>query len=144
MYSDKNKIIELSYAKPVILFDGLCNLCNNSIRFIIKHDRKKAFVFSAIQSDTGQAITGSNLQTENNLYSILLLYRGEIYDRSEAMLKVAEIIGGMWAMASIFRILPRSFRDTLYDFVARRRYRWFGKRDSCMLPDEEIKSRFLD
>ena len=116
---------------PLLLFDGVCNLCNRSVQFVIQHDRKKIFRFGTLQS---QCIDGE---------SVVVRYQGRDYTRSAAVLKVAQLLGWPWKAFSIFRFLPRGWRDAMYDWIARNRYRWFGRRQECMIPTPELKSRFI-
>ncbi|RYD56531.1 MAG: thiol-disulfide oxidoreductase DCC family protein [Sphingobacteriales bacterium] len=125
---------------PVLYFDGVCNLCNNTVRFIIKHDKKKQFRFAALQSVSGQMMADKLKDTE----SVILAYKGEYYSKSDAALKTMAILGGIWRVGLVGHILPSFLRNMLYDWVARNRYRWFGRLNQCMIPTPELKSRFLD
>lgn len=127
---------------PVILFDGVCNLCNGSVLFIIKRDPQANFRFASLQSDFGQQqLLKFNRQA--TLESVLLIESGKLYDKSSAALKIASKLSGVWPLLSLFRIVPKSWRDGVYTWIARNRYRWFGKREACMIPTPELKSRFI-
>ena len=136
---------ELSHSSgPVLFFDGICNLCNGAIRFIIKNDKKKIFRFSSLQSPfatdaLGKIFTDARPQPD----SLILLYKGVYYVRSEAVLYTLYLLGGLWRAAFMLRVLPRGFRDRAYNIVSRNRYKWFGKRDNCMIPSAEIGNRFI-
>jgi predicted DCC family thiol-disulfide oxidoreductase YuxK len=130
--------------KPLLLFDGVCNLCNRSVQFVIRHDRGKVFRFASLQGTAAARALepfGGGGATPG---SVLLIYGGRLYTRSEAVLKTIQLLGGAWRLAGVFRVLPRPLRDRLYDWVARNRYRWFGKRDACMVPEPGLRDRFLD
>ncbi|MGP4078916.1 thiol-disulfide oxidoreductase DCC family protein [Pseudalkalibacillus sp. R45] len=127
----------------ILLFDGECNLCNGIVQFVIKRDPKAQFKFAALQSETGQ-----RLLKEHNLPhtfdSFILIENGKAYQKSSAGLRVTRHLNGAWRVFTIFKIIPTPVRDVVYNFIARNRYKWFGKRDSCMIPTPDIKSRFLD
>ncbi|PZF74780.1 thiol-disulfide oxidoreductase DCC family protein [Taibaiella soli] len=127
-------------SSPVILFDGVCNLCNSTVQFIIRHDKKHRFRFAALQSAYGQRLVEKFAVSGD---SVVLYQDGKIYQRSSAVLKIAPQISGAYWLLCIGYILPRFLRDAIYDLVARNRYRWFGKQDSCMMPTKELQSLFL-
>lgn len=129
--------------KSIILFDGVCNLCNSSVTFVIKRDKKNYFIFSSLQSDAAKDILLQCGIKKNDLNTIILVDRGVVYSKSTAILKIVKKLNGPWKFFYIFIILPKSFRDTIYDHVAKNRYRWFGKRKECMVPTEDLKNRFL-
>jgi predicted DCC family thiol-disulfide oxidoreductase YuxK len=130
-----------------ILFDGVCNLCNGFVQFVIRHDPKGHFRFAALQSQAAQemlarhGVVTAHLPTEPE--SVLLLSGGRLYSHSTAVLRIAHALGGGWRLAGLGWVLPRAWRDALYRFVARNRYRWFGREESCMLPTPALKARFL-
>ena len=129
--------------KPIILFDGLCNLCNGAILFVIKHDPHEKFVFASLQSDIGQQIlTKYNLPLQQ-LSSFVLLQEDKIYLRSSAALKVAQQLNGVWKCFYIFNIVPEFIRDSVYNCIAKNRYKWFGKKASCLIPSPHLQQRFL-
>ncbi|MBC7425433.1 MAG: thiol-disulfide oxidoreductase DCC family protein [Bacteroidia bacterium] len=127
---------------PVILFDGVFNLCNSSVQFVIKHDKKAVFHFTALQSEEGKKLI-ANFGKTSALDSILLVENGKIYSESTAALRIAKRLGFPvnWLYGLI--IVPAFLRNQVYKFIARNRYKWFGKQESCMLPTPELKSRFL-
>lgn len=128
---------------PVLLFDGVCNLCNGSVQWVLTHDLKRQFRFAALQSDTGQALLHRFGLDPSQLDTAVLVDGDRVFLRSEVPLEVARRIGGPWVFFLIFRVLPRPLRDGMYNWVARNRYRWFGQQESCMLPRPEWKDRFL-
>lgn len=127
----------------IILFDGVCNLCSRSVQFIIKRDSLGYFKFASLQGEIGQALLKEH-GMNNDLISFILIENQKVYLKSSAALRVSSKLDGAWGMLSLFRILPPFFRDFLYDIVAKNRYKWFGKEESCMLPLPEWKERFLD
>ena len=128
----------------IILFDGLCNLCNGSVQFIINRDAKKQFRFASLQSSFGNHQLHKFGLATNQLYSIILIKEGRYLQKSNAALEIARNLDGLWPAFYIFKIVPRFLRDWAYDCIAKNRYSWFGKKDSCMIPTPELKSRFLD
>jgi len=130
--------------KKVILFDGVCNLCNSSVQFVIKRDRKDMFRYTALQSEVGQKMIGERGIDTSQVDSILLIEPGvAYYTKSDAALKIGQSFGGGYVLLAIFTWIPKSIRDAIYDFVARNRYKWFGKQESCMIPTPELKAKFL-
>lgn len=131
--------------QPILFFDGLCNLCNQFVQVVIKHDKKNSFRFSSLQSETGKLVLAHILNERGAIPdSLVLLYKGEIYIKSAAALKTASMLKGLYPLLTVGYILPRPLRDVIYDRVAKYRYKWFGKRDECMVPTAELQSRFLD
>lgn len=126
--------------QPVILFDGVCNLCQSSVQFIIKRDKKAKFKFAALQSEAGQKLLKGH--TAPGLDSVILVENDKVYTHSSAALRIAKGLDGLWPMLYVFVIIPRPLRNWLYNWVAANRYRWFGKQESCMMPTPELKSRF--
>ena len=127
----------------ILLFDGVCNLCNSAVQFVIKRDKKKKFLYTSLQSKTGQKLLlkyGLNL---SDFDSFILIENKKYFTKSTAALKIAKGLGGIWSMLYIFIIIPKFSRNAIYDFIAQNRYKWFGKRDECMLPSPEFKDRFL-
>jgi len=130
--------------KKIILFDGVCNLCNASVQFVIKHDKNDVFRFAALQSDIGQQILKHIGIDTKNIDSIVLYEPGiAYYYKSSAAIEIAKRLGGFWTYATIFKIIPSLLRNPVYDFVAKNRYKWYGKQESCMIPTPELKSKFL-
>lgn len=128
---------------PVILFDGVCNLCNNSVQFVIKRDKKKQFYFTSLQSNAGQQLLKQYQLSPGKFDSFVLIENGKAYTRSTAALRVVKRLGGLLSFLYAFIIIPPFIRNAIYDYVARNRYKWFGKSESCMLPTPELKARFL-
>jgi predicted DCC family thiol-disulfide oxidoreductase YuxK len=128
----------------LILFDGVCNLCNASVQFVIRHDRAGKFRFAAIQSEIGREIFQRHGLDPANLQTFVLITDGRIFVRSDAAIEVVARFGGAWRLLRIFSLVPRSVRDAIYSFIAQNRYRWFGRQEVCMVPTPEIKERFLD
>lgn len=131
-------------AAPVILFDGVCNLCNGAVTWIIERDPRAVFVFGALQSDGARALLARHEALHDLPDSIVLIDASGVHTRSDAALRIAAQLGAPWSWLNVGRILPRGLRDAIYNWVARNRYRWFGKRDSCMLPTPDLAHRFLD
>ncbi|MDI9320776.1 MAG: thiol-disulfide oxidoreductase DCC family protein [Phycisphaerales bacterium] len=128
---------------PIILFDGICNLCNGSVQFVIRHDKKKQFKFTSLQSVRGQQLTRSEGKDPTSHNSFILIKSGNYYYRSTAALKVLLMLGGIWRSFYLFIIIPRFIRDAVYNFIAQNRYRIFGKKNECILPNDELRDRFL-
>ncbi len=128
---------------PVILFDGVCNFCNGAVNFLIRQDKKKIFRFAALQSEAGQNILeGYNLSKEG-FDSLILIEDGKVYKRSTAGLRLYNKLPWYWKWTQLFWIVPRPVRDGVYRFIAKNRYRWFGKKETCMIPTPELRNRFL-
>jgi predicted DCC family thiol-disulfide oxidoreductase YuxK len=130
--------------RPIILFDGVCNLCNSSVQFILKRDSEKNFLFASLQGKKGQEILKQSGLPANNLNSFILVEGDHIYTRSTAALRMLKGLGGGWKLLYGFIILPKFIRDAAYNLVARNRYKWFGKKEECWMPSAELKERFLD
>lgn len=130
--------------RPLLLFDGVCNLCNRSVRFIIERDKKKKFRFAPLQGTAGQEILRRFGLSPDDINSFILLEGDKIYTRSTGALRVARKLRGGWKLLYGFIIVPRIIRDAVYDVIARNRYKWFGKKEECLLPAPELKERFLD
>ena len=130
-------------SSPIILFDGICNLCNRSVQFIIKHDKEKVYRFAAFQSKAGQKLLQQYNLPLKQYSSFLLIENNKAYSQSTAALKVAKNLSGLVKLAVVFNIVPAGIRNIVYNFVARNRYQWFGKKRSCMVPTQDIKARFL-
>ena len=128
----------------LILFDGVCNFCSWWVRFILERDPGKRFRFATLQSAVGQKMLGEMGLPRERPTTIVVAEGEKRYFRSTAALHIARRLGGLWAVLFIFVIIPRPVRDVLYDVVAKNRYRWFGKRDTCFVPSEEVKERFLE
>ena len=129
---------------PVILFDGVCNLCNASVQFIIKRDKKQIFRFAALQSQFGQKVVDSFNLSDKKIDSVILLENNSVKIKSDAALRIAKQLGGIYSLLYVFIILPKFIRNSVYDFIARNRYSWFGKQESCMIPTPELKRLFIE
>lgn len=127
----------------VVLFDGVCNLCNASVRFIVRRDAGGYFRFASLQSDVGRALLEEHGLPRDEMASVVLVEGGRAHTRSDAALRVARRLSGAWPLLSAFRVLPRFVRDGVYGWIAANRYRWFGRRDACELPSPELRDRFL-
>ena len=127
----------------IIYFDGVCNLCNWSVRFVIKHDKKRIYSFASLQTNFAKNqsihINGQDIKFDTIIYA----EDDFKYEKSDAVLKIMIGFGGLWRLIKIFRVIPKTWRDGLYDMIASNRYRWFGKKDQCMVPSNDIASRFI-
>ena len=131
---------------PVLLYDGVCGLCNKSVQMILDHDKRKEMLFAALQSDYGKEVISRHPELEK-VDSIVFVEQADaerVFTRSAAALRVASYLGGAWKLLLILRIIPRPVRDFFYNLCAKYRYKFFGKYDSCMLPAPDVRSRFLD
>lgn len=128
---------------PIIYFDGVCNLCNGAVQFALKRDTKGVFRFAALQSDAGQHILDRVGLPREALKTIVLVEGDTIYTHSTAALRAARHLSGLWPLLYAFIVVPRPIRDGVYNWIARNRYRWFGRTEACMMPRPEWKGRFL-
>ncbi|TXL63697.1 thiol-disulfide oxidoreductase DCC family protein [Cerasibacillus terrae] len=128
---------------PIILFDGQCHFCDQSVQFIIKHDAKGFFKFASQQGEIGQELLNA-YEVPEEIDSIILLNNDKYYIKSSAALRICFHLTGGWKLFSVFLIIPSPVRDFFYNIIAQNRYRWFGKKESCQLPTKEIRKRFLD
>lgn len=130
--------------KKIILFDGVCNLCDSTVQFIIRHDKKDVFRFVALQSDLGQEIIMHIGLDTSKTDSIVLYEPGNAYYyKAEAALNILTELGGVYSLIGAFKVLPKWLSNKVYDYVARNRYKWYGKKDACMIPTPELKAKFL-
>jgi predicted DCC family thiol-disulfide oxidoreductase YuxK len=134
---------KVEYMESIILFDGICNLCNSGVQFIIKRDLKCHFKFASLQSETGQMLL-NKYGVSNKIDSIIVIENEKVYIKSSAALHISRYLDGYWRYLTILKVLPPFIRDFLYDILAKNRYKWFGKKDNCMLPTLEMKKRFLE
>ncbi len=131
--------------KKILLFDGVCNLCNNAVQYVIKRDKNDLYRYAALQSDIGRKLTAERHIDTSQVDSIILIEPGvAYYTKSAAALKIAKSFGGLWGFAAILEWIPESLSNVVYDFVAKNRYRWYGKKEACMVPTPELKAKFLD
>jgi predicted DCC family thiol-disulfide oxidoreductase YuxK len=131
-------------SKNIILFDGVCNLCNGFVNFVVKRDRKGVFVFASLQSETAKKLMEQFNLSPTDFDSIILIKESSYYIKSEAALKIAKELSCVWPFFYIFIILPQGWRDKIYDFIVKNRYRWFGQLEQCMIPSDDLRGRFLD
>jgi predicted DCC family thiol-disulfide oxidoreductase YuxK len=135
--------VDSNSSHPILLFDGVCNLCNRSVQFVLKHDQEKIFRFASLQSNAGQALLQQFNLPLTDFNSFVLVEGEQVFTKSTGALKVARQLKG-WRWLYGFIIIPRFIRDAVYGFIARNRYRWFGKQESCWLPTPELRARFLE
>lgn len=128
----------------IILFDGVCNLCNAAVQFVIKRDKKNQFLFASLQSEEGKKILAEYNLPENEIHSFILVENGKAYDRSTAALKVIKNLNGLWSFLYGFILVPKFIRDGIYNMVAKKRYQWFGRKNECMIPTPGLRSKFLN
>ena len=146
-------MIKANNTETIVLFDGVCNLCDFSVNFIIDNDRKGYFKFASLQSPEGSKYLDTCGEQEREevvikegdaLGSVVLHEEGKCYRHSTAVLRIARKLDGAWPLVYAFIVIPIPIRDTLYKWIARNRYRWFGKQDACRIPTPELRNRFLD
>jgi len=137
--------MELRKDKKIILFDGVCNLCNNAINFIIEHDKKDVFRFASLQSEIGKKLISERGMDPEVIDSIVLIDPGvAYYQKSTAALEISKELSGGYSYLRFFSFLPEVIRDGIYNLIANNRYKWFGKKDACMIPTPALKAKFLD
>lgn len=138
------EISDLPKDKKIILFDGVCNLCNSSVRYVIDRDKKDIFRFAALQSDIGGKILKHIGVDQKYADSIVLYEPGVAYHyKSGAALEIAKDLGGFFSLSTVFKIVPQALRNMVYDFVAKNRYKWYGRKDQCAIPTPELRAKFL-
>ncbi|MFC6719521.1 thiol-disulfide oxidoreductase DCC family protein [Natrialbaceae archaeon GCM10025810] len=139
---------EIPDGAPIVLFDGVCNLCNGFVQFIVPRDSAGTIHFASLQSDAGKRLLADHGLPTDELESIVLIEGDDCYVKSAAVARIATHLGGVYRLLGGLRFLPRPIRDRAYDFVAARRYRWFGKKDRCAMPTDDafrdVQSRFLE
>lgn len=128
----------------VLLFDGVCHLCNSSVQFVLKRDKKNVVHFGALQADVSKQLIAATGYDGVLPDGVVLIENGKIYFESDAALRVLRHLGGFWGLMSYLRFIPRFIRQFVYKIIARNRYKWFGKYDTCAIPEKEWKSRFID
>ena len=128
---------------PTILFDGVCNFCNGAVNFTIKRDKKRTLKFAPLQSDAGQQLLRQFNLSTTQFNSFVFIEKGVVYTRSTAALKVSKYLTTFWPLLQGFLIVPAFIRDGIYNFIAKNRYKWFGKKEQCMMPTPAIRERFL-
>lgn len=136
---------ELAAKNKIILFDGVCNLCNNAVQFVIARDTKDIYRFASLQSDVGKQLTEERGIDISVTDSIILIEPGvAYYTKSAAALKIAQSFGGVWKLIGILQWIPEKISNVVYDYVAKNRYGWYGKKDNCMIPSPDLQNKFLD
>ncbi|MBI2487857.1 MAG: thiol-disulfide oxidoreductase DCC family protein [Deltaproteobacteria bacterium] len=135
---------EIPQNNSIILFDGVCNLCSGIVLFTIRRDPQGIFKYAPLQSETGKSLLKQFGLPIDDFDSFVLVEGNKYYQKSTAVLRVAKRIRGLWPLIYLFIIVPRPIRDFIYDIVAKNRYRWFGKKEECLIPTPDIKSRFFE
>jgi len=130
--------------EPVVLFDGVCNLCNGSVTFIIRRDHTLKLKFASLQSEFGQEQMRRFNLPISSLNSVFLIKDGRLFQKSNAALEIARMLDGLWPVFYVFKIVPKFMRDFIYDWIAENRYWWFGKKEECMIPTPDMKTRFVN
>ena len=133
----------MTTSRAIVLFDGVCNFCNASVNFLIDRDLEGRFVFGALQSEEGLAALKEHGLEDGYFDSIVLIDGDNVLTASDAVLEISRSMSGAWPLLRVFRIVPRSIRDAVYNWIARNRYAWFGKQDTCRMPTPEYRARFL-
>ena len=133
------KLEHVNTHQPIIFYDGLCGLCDKSVQFVLKHDKHKRFLFCALQSSLAHEILGNQHTTD----SFVLWQNNQAYFKSTAALRTLKILGGAWVVFYVLILVPSTIRHGVYDFIARNRYKWFGKFDACKIPNAATKERFI-
>lgn len=128
----------------IVLIDGQCNMCHGITRFVIERDPTQQFKFASLQSKVGQQFLEAGGMSSNALDTFVMIEGGRYYTKSTAALRMFRKLKGLWPLAYVFIVVPTFIRDRVYDAVAKRRYRWFGTNDSCLIPTPEVRKRFLD
>lgn len=128
---------------PIVVFDGVCVLCNGWVRFLLRHDRQRRYHFAAMQTVRGRSLLAAHGLDPEDPVSFLFVENGRAWSDTDAILRVVGGLGGPWRLVGVVRLLPRPLRDRLYRRLARNRYRWFGRHEACLLPPAEHENRFL-
>ena len=136
--------METGLSKKIVLFDGVCNLCSNSVQFILKRDKKNQFYFGSLQGNFGQEMLKKYQLPASTFNSFMLLEGEKLYTRSSGALRILKHVGGGWGLLYVFIIVPKFIRDGIYNWISKNRYQWFGKKEACWIPKPEWKERFLD
>jgi predicted DCC family thiol-disulfide oxidoreductase YuxK len=129
--------------KTILLFDGYCNLCHSSVQFVLKHEKKPEIYFTSLQSNVGLEILEFYKIDPSKTDSLVLIEKNKAYIKSSAALRVSRHLKGLYSMGFTFLVIPSFIRNWVYDFIAKNRYKWYGKKDSCIIPDENLAKRFL-
>lgn len=129
---------------PILLFDGVCNLCSSSVQFVIRHNGKENVQFASLQSEVGKQLLKNADLPADYIGSLVLVENDEFFVKSDAALKLTKHLNGLWKLGGIFLMVPKFIRNPVYDWIARNRYKWFGKKEVCWIPKSEWNARFLD
>ncbi|MBA5630473.1 thiol-disulfide oxidoreductase DCC family protein [Moheibacter lacus] len=130
-------------SEKIILFDGVCNLCNSTVQKVIENDAKNQFKFASLQSEFGQKFLENNHLSKDEFNSMILVDGEKFYTRSDAALRIGKELKGLYKLSGLLFAFPKFIRNSVYDFVSRNRYKWFGKQESCWLPTPELKEKFI-
>lgn len=128
---------------PVLLFDGVCNLCSSSVQFVLERDEKENIQFASLQSEFGKNSLSKSQLPPDYTSSLVLLENGRAYIKSDAALRLSKHLNGLWKLGSVLLIVPKFIRDPVYNWIAKNRYKWFGKKEACWIPEPKWKARFL-
>ncbi len=142
MTSNADRIVELQ--EPILLFDGVCNLCASCVQFVVARDPGEQFRFAFLQSPFAEHLLRPPSAGRDELQSMVLVADGQVYRKSTAALQIARRLNGLWPLLGAFLIVPRPIRDAVYDWIGRHRYQWFGRKAECWLPNPDVQRRFLD
>ena len=134
----------MSQSNPLLLFDGVCNLCNSSVQFVLERNKKENIQFASLQSDYARKILDQVNLSPDYISSLVLIEEGKPYVKSDAALRLAKHLNRLWKLGSVLFIFPKFIRNPVYNLIARNRYKWFGKKDACWIPEPKWKTRFLD
>ncbi|WP_291720844.1 thiol-disulfide oxidoreductase DCC family protein [Bernardetia sp.] len=141
---EKLNFQEVAQNKTIILFDGVCNLCNGAINFVIDKDKNNNFHFASLQSEFGQALLAHFGRDTADFDSMIVYENGKIRTKSTAALRIAAGLSGGWKFFSVFKIIPTVIRNAVYNLIARNRYKWFGQKNECRIPTPELKAKFVE
>ena len=141
---NNDDLITATAEHPILLFDGVCNLCHGFVQFLLLRDPKGQFRYASLQSDIAQQLLEHYQFSNEKLDTVVMIENGKIYSHSDVGLRIVRRMNGLWPLLSVFMVIPRFIRDPIYNWIAANRYRWFGKKDQCMMPQPEWKERFLD
>lgn len=130
--------------QSIILFDGVCNLCNSAVNFVIKRDKKNLIQFASLQSQTAHVLLAKHKMHTQEMKSFIFIEHGKVYTQSTAALKVCRYLSGAWPALYLLIILPSFIRDVIYKWIAKNRYKWFGKKDECIIPTPDLRAKFLN
>lgn len=140
----QNSFLMMSPNGPILLFDGVCNLCNGFVQWLIRRDPQAVFRYASLQSEVGQNLLKQHGLPFAEISTVVLIDEGQVYTHADVSLRIVHRLGGLWSLLGVFHVVPRPVRNRIYQWIATNRYRWFGQRESCMVPTPELKSRFLD